>query len=106
MELNQLNIAAGKCVVLQIGRNNQRRGYTCGGLQLKSVETVKDLGLLLADDLKPSKHCAAVSAKAFNKSSLLFRGFSCRDPAFLKAAFCVCQAYFEVCFLCLESYSC
>ena len=89
MELNQLDIAAAKCVVLHLGNKNPCNEYVCGNFKLSVVEVVKDLGLNLSTDLKPSRHCSVVSAKAFRKMSLLLKGFSCRDPLFLKAAFCI-----------------
>ena len=49
--------------------------YSLSGIPLQSVSSIRDLGVCLTSDLKPSTHCSSDAAMAFNRSSLLLKGF-------------------------------
>ena len=46
-----------KCTVMHIGRHNPMFTYTIANKQLEAVKQEKDLGVIIAEDLKPSHHC-------------------------------------------------
>ena len=50
----QMLFNAGKCTVLHLGYNNQRREYRMEGVQLKATKEERNLGVYLQSDLKPS----------------------------------------------------
>ena len=52
MELN-----VGKCGVMHLGRGNGQQRYVLDGQEIQRVSEQKDLGVLIADNLKPSAHC-------------------------------------------------
>ena len=51
-----------KCSTMHIGKNNLKADYILNGKPLKKTEVEKDLGVLVSNDLKPSKHVAEVAA--------------------------------------------
>ena len=75
----QLTVAASKCNVLHIGRHNRKHAYQMGGSQIPSVSSVKDLGIMVSEDLSFSPHIASVSRAAFARCNLIFRAFSTRN---------------------------
>jgi hypothetical protein len=85
IEQNQLTVAAEKCNLLHIGRTNPNRELAVNGITVPETDTVRDLGLLVSSDMKPSSHCKMLATKAFRISSLIFRSFKCRDRGFLIA---------------------
>ena len=60
----RMSFNADKCKVLHLGRNNERYGYVMNGGGLGGGSEERDLGIIISEDLKPAKHCAAVCAKA------------------------------------------
>ena len=67
----QLELSATKCFVFHIGRYNPKRSYFLHGYELNKVtDTVRDLGLQLSSDLKPSAHCNLLKRRAMNKASV------------------------------------
>ena len=68
-----------KCSTMHIGFNNQKADYTLNGKPLKKTEVEKDLGVLISNDLKPSKHVAEVAARANNIVGLIKRNFDYLD---------------------------
>jgi hypothetical protein len=65
MERWQMEFNVGKCKVMHVGRNNKRYTYNIGGCLLKEVESEKDLGIIVAADMKSSEQCT----QAYNKAS-------------------------------------
>ena len=53
-----------KCDVLHIGRTNAKHQYIMGGIQLLGVKQEKDVGVIIADSLRPSLQCAKSAKKA------------------------------------------
>ncbi len=46
-----------KCQALQVGSRNIKKDYEMCGVQIKSVHSVKDLGVTVASNLKFSQQC-------------------------------------------------
>ena len=53
-----------KCHVLHIGRTNAKHQYIMGGIQLLGVKQERDVGVIIADSLRPSIQCAKSAKKA------------------------------------------
>ena len=62
----QLNPAPSKCVVLRIGRGGSDTTFNINQHQLASVEDFKDLGVLISNDLKWTKHINYIARNASN----------------------------------------
>ena len=68
-----------KCHVLHVGRLNAKHQYTMGGIQLEGVGQEKDVGVIIADSLRPSLQCAKAAKKANSVLGQLSRGVTYRD---------------------------
>ena len=53
----QMEFNAGKCHVLHLGRGNREYSYTMGGVELASVESEKDVGVMIHSSMKPALQC-------------------------------------------------
>ena len=53
-----------KCVCMHLGQKNRNFNYHIGGINLKKVETEKDLGVTVDKSFKFSKQCATAVKKA------------------------------------------
>ena len=53
-----------KCKVMHIGHRNIQYTYEMNGHVLHTVESEKDLGVIIRSDLKASDQCASAYAKA------------------------------------------
>ena len=53
------------------------------GSKLDRVYTIKDLGVTISSNLKPSDHCQRVANAAHFKCSLILRSFVNKEPTFL-----------------------
>jgi hypothetical protein len=62
-----------KCKIVHVGRNNVQAKYSIKGTYLKKVTEEKDLGVIISEDLKPSKHCQMAYSKATRMSALIRR---------------------------------
>jgi hypothetical protein len=82
---NQLKVATEKCTHLHLGRSNPNRALSVNGAVIAETNTMRDLGLLVNSNLKPSSHCEMIATKAFRISNLVFRAFKCRNRDFLVA---------------------
>ena len=71
----QMSFNADKCKVLHFGSKNLGYNYTMAGSTLSSVTSEKDLGVVITNDLKPSKQCAAAAARANRVLGLIKRNF-------------------------------
>ena len=75
----QMPFNEDKCHVLHVGRTNARYQYSMGGAVLESVMQEKDVGVIIAENLKPSLQCAKAAQKANGVLGQLTRGVSYRD---------------------------
>ena len=57
--------------------------YNINGVPVKYVNSVKDLGVEVNANLNSSSHCSAISKKASQRTSMIFRAFRSRDFKFL-----------------------
>lgn len=68
-----------KCKIMHVGKKNPSFEYTMNGLKLKSTEQEKDIGVLIHDSLKPSRHCAESARKANGILTQISKSFHYRD---------------------------
>jgi len=73
----QFNI--NKCKVMHLGKHNQKYKYSMNGVDIKSVEEETDVGIKLANNLKPGLQCEAAAGKAKFVLSQVSRSFHYRD---------------------------
>ena len=53
---------------MHVGVKNRNFEYEMDGAWLQKVEQKKDLGVIINNDLKPTKHCIEVCKKASQRS--------------------------------------
>jgi hypothetical protein len=53
-----------KCIVMHMGNKNKHFNYEMGGINLKSIEKERDLGVIIHVNGKVSEQCAIASSKA------------------------------------------
>src|SRR5260221_12665920 len=61
--------------VMSIGYNNGVAGYTMDGTELTRIEEEKDLGVIICDNLKPSRQCVEAVKKANRMLGMIRRNF-------------------------------
>ena len=87
----QLSINILKCFILSIVKSclntTSIRQYFINGVLIDNVEKAKDLGILVTSDLSFKSHICNIVAQALQRLSLIFRGFTSRDPMLLRKAF-------------------
>jgi hypothetical protein len=72
----QMDFNVSKCACLHFGHNNPRATYFLNGEQIPNRDCEKDLGVLISDDLKFSKHCAKIAKSAQRILWCINRAFS------------------------------
>ena len=88
----QLNISIPKCIVLRLGNRNVSFTYNFNNLALPNVSVVRDLGVLIDDDLKFSSHIEAMVTKAHQRASLILRCFKVQGSCPVIQSFCyICE---------------
>lgn len=75
---NGMRFNVSKCKVIHFGHKNGRQQYEIDGTPLEAVESHKDLGILIQDNLKPSLHVASIVKKANAILGQVKRTFSFR----------------------------
>jgi len=60
----QMSFNTKKCEVMHMGRTNQRFKYTMEGQTLDTVDSEKDLGIMISFDSKSSNQCIQACRKA------------------------------------------
>lgn len=85
----QLPISLTKCYILEIGKDdrNANTPYLMDGTEMKKVDEVADLGVLVDNKLKFSNHVVKIVSKAHRYANLIIRTFKSRDPELLVKAF-------------------
>ena len=84
-ENRQLQLAADKCNVLHIGKQNVGYQYELNNILMKKVSSVKDLGLNISNNLKVTNHVRITKRKCMAIVNGMFRNFS-----FSKSNFVTC----------------
>ena len=64
--------------VMHLGRGNGQHRYVLDGQKIQRVSEQKDLGVLIADNLKPSAHCVTVYKQASRVLAMMQRTLSTR----------------------------
>ena len=75
----QLSVAATKCNILHIGRTNPRAAYNMGQNVIPDTSSIRDLGILISEDLGFSQHISKICSSALQRINLIFRAFTTRD---------------------------
>ncbi len=73
--------------MLSLGRNNPKQKYYMCDVEMESVHSFRDLGVMVNEDLKSSLHCRTIAAKALRISGLIFRAFCTKNVDVLLKAF-------------------
>ena len=68
-----------KCKVMHVGHNNAKQVYKMSGTVLTCVEEETDIGVKMANTLKPSAQCRKAAKTAQTVLSQLTRAFHYRD---------------------------
>ena len=94
-----------KCKVLHIGNRNVQADYTMNGIQLAKVKQEKDLGVVISDDLKPSKQCSEVVKTANKLIGFIGRSFEFRtEEIILNLYNALVRPHLEYCVQCWSPY--
>ena len=75
----QLPFNKNKCKVMHFGFSNRKLDYYMDGHCLEAVESEKDLGVIVDDELKFRKHAAAVTKKANQFLGTIKRTYQTKD---------------------------
>ena len=68
-----------KCQLLQVGNLNQKFHYDMMGQQLNSISSVKDLGVVISQNLKFSQQCNEAVSKANRMLGFINRNFTFKN---------------------------
>ena len=69
-----------KCRVMHVGRTNHRYKYSMEGQTLDTVDSEKDLGIMISYDLKSSNQCIEACRKASKMLGMIKRTTSYKKP--------------------------
>jgi len=85
----QLQVSITKCAVLQMGVRKINYQYNINDIILPTVDSIRDLGIIVCKNLKFNKHVDNIVARAHQRASLILRCFKSRDTTTLCRAFVV-----------------
>ena len=88
----QLQISLHKCFIILLDRRSQRYGFNSfcfklGDFIIDRKSTVRDLGVKVDAKLSFSDHISRIVMTAYQRSNLIFRSFTSKNPASLIRAF-------------------
>ena len=83
----QLQISVSKCSVMHIGPPSVERDYYLNGLLLPHTTSIRDLGVVVNEELTPCSHIASITVTANQRCNLIFRCFVSRDVNLLVRVF-------------------
>lgn len=86
-EESQLGIAMDKCAMLHLGYRNPKQAYFFGNQQITLVNSIRDLGIIISDNLKFHEHFSNLVKKASSSANLIFKCFECKKHDFLVQMF-------------------
>jgi len=72
-DLWQLPLSLQKCIILHLGSNNTLHNYSVNNVSLPDVTVVTDLGVLVENNLRFTKHYRSIVNKANHRSSLILK---------------------------------
>ena len=84
----QLDLSLPKSAVLHLGTDNPQTPYYIGHYQLSAIKSIRDLGIIVDQNLSFAEHCSTITKKALQRANLILRAFQCRDKAVLIRAYC------------------
>lgn len=84
----QLSLALHKCQVLHLGFSNPCLSMSMNNATFEDVTLVKDLGVFVSSDLKPSSHIDSIVCGAKRRMNCIFRSFVYKEEHFLSNLFC------------------
>ena len=81
----QLSLSISKCAILNLGcRNNiVPLTYSISNTVLENVSSMRDLGVIMSNDLKWATHCTTIAKKASARMNCLLRSFESKSTPFL-----------------------
>jgi hypothetical protein len=83
----QLSLNLRKCAVLNFGLKSGVNSYSVCDVQLETVDSQLDLGVLMSKSCSFSPHCVNITNQAMCRVNTIFRGFKCRRHSLLVKAF-------------------
>ena len=83
----QMRFNIDKCKIMHTGRTNPNFLYELNGTALGITMEEKDLGVIITDNMKPSKQCAVAASKGNQILGQIRRGFSCYDKETIVAIY-------------------
>ena len=82
----QLTISLSKTVMLHIGNKNVRHAYELNNNVIKSVTSVKDLGVYVSDNLSWRLHCTETAKRACKVANIILHSFASKSiKVYMKA---------------------
>ena len=75
----QMEFNLGKCHVMHFGKKNRKHQYFMGSHTVTASNREEDLGIQIADNLRPSAQCAAAAKRANSVLGQMSRALSYRD---------------------------
>jgi len=76
----QMSFNTKKCKVMHVGRTNQKFTHVMDGQTLDTVDSEKDLGVMISSDLKSSNQCIQACSKANKMLGMIKRTISYKKP--------------------------
>ena len=73
---------------MHCGHNNPNTPYFLNGHQLRTTEVERDLGIMVANNLKPSEHVNSIVARAQRIFGLIKKTFVSRDASVIMPLYC------------------
>jgi len=83
----QLKLSPSKCAVLSIGYKGFDFCYKINNIAIQHVNSFKDLGITIDQALSFESHINEICGRANQRSALIFKCFTSRDPFLLLKAF-------------------
>ena len=80
---SQLKVQPKKCMVLQIGKKQQYFKYILDNQELKSVDSIRDLGVIMNNKLTFDEHINQIISSATMTANLILRTFKTKNHFFL-----------------------
>ena len=74
-----MHFNVNKCKVMHIGKNNPKADYYMNGEKLADSEMERDIGIIISNNLKPSKQCSEAARKANAVLGMITKAFHYRD---------------------------
>ena len=84
-----MRINPAKSSTMKLGKNKGDIIYSINGIQVPIVQSVQDLGLSYDNNLKFDDYIHKITARAYQRIGLIFRGFTSGNRDLLKRAFIV-----------------